>query len=1304
MTTLEQFDIRNFSDRLTPKKGKHRYVCPVCEGSLTIDPKSGKYHCWGQECASAEIREAIRPLAEVIGGTVPRLPYINKKFRGVEQPKKLPTPAPIPQGKIALATLPHPVSKPARVSIGRNFEITYPYSPNQWVLRIEKPDGSKITIPHHRRTDVEGEAREQGDLSKGETSNGDSTPPSLEMKAGGSLAEAGGKNLEGDSDPHFRSATESEISVGDSNPCSLPPSPCLFGEVVKGKGEQTWHPYRIEEIRSFGAGKWVLGNEGEKCVDITRSVLQLVSFTFQGGSWSEESLAIGLQEIKDCGVVGVVYFPDNDKPGRKKAQNLAQAAAKVQLPFLVIDPLRLWPHCPSGGDIADWVAEVRPSNELRKEGRGQEAEGRREEFERGFNPAQFLAIKSEIMVGDSDPCSLWSQQGEGVISPSQELPSPCLFVEALNTEIELCKNTIVLAEEVSQQPKEIAQKDWRLEYEDKRQLRAKFNLTRTAQISIKNGFLPSIQLESIPNGIIGLKGDWGIGKSFLLSAWCQQWQHRIIQVAHLNALLSNTAPKFDCFHHHELKDLQLGVTSAKRLSITDVSLAAMFDPEKWTKGEPFILIIDEIEQVLKSIQTNSNLKGTLRVKARVKIEWLVKNADYVIGSDRDLCDETLNYIEQVRGDNRKAFIIQHTGKKGVNRQPIVLNQNKHKDEILTRLINDAKIGKKIIIPCENKTDLLAIELLLSQAEISDKSMFFAHGDNSNEPGIKELIQKADQIYTNYQILGYTMTMGTALSFEKQHFEKCYAFFSGDVLSATDQAQMLFRYRPECDLTVWVSPRQRRLEIEPDNLLSNLVKKVQETDKLIASIDQIGELIEQGILLTAKGEISLDDMPWIQHKLSIIARANASRANPSQSLHDLLIDAGFTLKIECNDQEQPVTTVEGNTHTEQKKELKAAKDKAIAEAELMNEAEFLRAIISSGNLKKSERDRLEKTRLHRDTGLEITQEIVELQRTKKLTRGAKMLKVLLGDKQTAVAYDLTDREHNPDVGDQSFYTTKRRLLCELGIPEIIEKLAQGWSYTNDSFDVVAVADKARERRADIKRLLGFTVSLEKNSKDSFQVSNCAIVGLILDTLCIERESSKNRKQGKVYRLNRQHWEMMKGIMGHMDKQIHMPTLAGVIEKAWASAASLDGVPHPKALTESKTAPIKETLETHSQSVLEGVPHPNGTSYIYKNHEGVEHKPENCAIKDNQPTRWTGLKLKLQQGLEDAGKFYSDLVSRIGDAVGIVGSEPIWNQYLSQWMVPVNFANGCKSVVCDWLVGEQCSNSEVIALSDLILLEQ
>jgi hypothetical protein len=66
---LETFDIRNFLDRLTPKKGKNRYICPVCEGSLTVDIKTGKYQCWGEPGNKQhlkDIREAVNPLEDAL--------------------------------------------------------------------------------------------------------------------------------------------------------------------------------------------------------------------------------------------------------------------------------------------------------------------------------------------------------------------------------------------------------------------------------------------------------------------------------------------------------------------------------------------------------------------------------------------------------------------------------------------------------------------------------------------------------------------------------------------------------------------------------------------------------------------------------------------------------------------------------------------------------------------------------------------------------------------------------------------------------------------------------------------------------------------------------------------------------------------------------------------------------------------------------------------------------------------------------------------------------------------------------------
>jgi len=277
---LEQFDIRNFVDRLTPKQGKNRYVCPVCEGTLSIKPEDGKYNCWGEDCPKSAIREAIRPLEEALreAGIEPSS-YTPKPKRFIPKPKAS-KPAIIPAGDIHLGRLPKPVTHPARVQRGKNIETVYPYGSNQQVLRIERPDRTKTTIPKH---------------------------------------------------------------IDDK------------GNLITGKGGEFWNPYRLDEITQHGKDKWVLGVEGEKCVDFARVNLQLLTFTFQGGSWSEKDLEKYFQLLKNAGVASVVYWPDHDKTGYAKAKKCAAAAAKVGLPFIEINPTRLWNECPEGGDIADWV-------------------------------------------------------------------------------------------------------------------------------------------------------------------------------------------------------------------------------------------------------------------------------------------------------------------------------------------------------------------------------------------------------------------------------------------------------------------------------------------------------------------------------------------------------------------------------------------------------------------------------------------------------------------------------------------------------------------------------------------------------------------------------------------------------------------------------------------------------------------------------------------------------------------------------------------------------------------------------------
>ena len=116
----ERFDIRNYLDSLTPVKGKHRYECPVCGGhALTVNPKTGAYKCWSNECDSKDIREAIAPQTNIFGNTFSPSPQRRK----LKPKPKPPTPAPIPTGEIELAILPYSPTPPQPVKRGYCKEI-----------------------------------------------------------------------------------------------------------------------------------------------------------------------------------------------------------------------------------------------------------------------------------------------------------------------------------------------------------------------------------------------------------------------------------------------------------------------------------------------------------------------------------------------------------------------------------------------------------------------------------------------------------------------------------------------------------------------------------------------------------------------------------------------------------------------------------------------------------------------------------------------------------------------------------------------------------------------------------------------------------------------------------------------------------------------------------------------------------------------------------------------------------------------------------------------------------------------------
>ena len=301
------FDIRQYLDKLAPGKGKNKYVCPVCEGrNLSIAPKTGKYKCWSGDCASADIREAIRPLAEFLAERKGERPA--RQARKPKAKKKEYPPTPIAIGA-KLLRLPAPGNPPRPErpkyfpqGVPHNAElITYSYSPTQKVLRFEWLD------PTH---------------------------------------------------PKRRDKTYRQVHINPN------------GKEVWSKGDARWPAYLINEIvellKSIPDGEPViiLIVEGEPNVELAR-LHGIAALTLQGSNWSHSEIQIMLETLRATGKnVSVAMLRDNDDAGIKKGQEVWLVARHIQFPCIVIDPRVIYPDIPEKGDIREILEAIAPDEFL----------------------------------------------------------------------------------------------------------------------------------------------------------------------------------------------------------------------------------------------------------------------------------------------------------------------------------------------------------------------------------------------------------------------------------------------------------------------------------------------------------------------------------------------------------------------------------------------------------------------------------------------------------------------------------------------------------------------------------------------------------------------------------------------------------------------------------------------------------------------------------------------------------------------------------------------------------------------------
>src|SRR4028118_641064 len=309
-SNANSFDIRNHLDKLQPGKEKNKYICPVCGGqNLGIDPKTGKYRCFSSECASADIREAIRPLAEFLAERKGEQPAPQAKKPRAK--KKEYSPVPIPLGA-KLLRLPAPGQSPQPEQLAKDapkrvrcdaVQITYEYSPTQKVVRYEWPDATN---------------------------------------------------------PKGRDKTFSQFHIDPD------------GKKVWTKGDAPWSAYRMDEVIELlktvpdAEPIIILMPEGERNVDIARSI-GIAGLTLQGSEWSDLETQRMLEALRATGKnVSIAKLRDNDDTGIKKGKGVWLVARHIKFPCMVIDPRVFYPDIPEKGDIKEILDALGPDEFLKR--------------------------------------------------------------------------------------------------------------------------------------------------------------------------------------------------------------------------------------------------------------------------------------------------------------------------------------------------------------------------------------------------------------------------------------------------------------------------------------------------------------------------------------------------------------------------------------------------------------------------------------------------------------------------------------------------------------------------------------------------------------------------------------------------------------------------------------------------------------------------------------------------------------------------------------------------------------------------
>ena len=313
-----------------------------------------------------------------------------------------------------------------------------------------------------------------------------------------------------------------------------------------------------------------------------------------------------------------------------------------------------------------------------------------------------------------------------------------------------------------------------------------------------------------------------------------------------------------------------------------------------------IVIIDEFMSVLS--QFSSPFHRTNLIKNRNRFIRLIEKADYVVALDADINASMVDFLAKHR-DQKDMLITINTYKvgervdvngkavKGVKKAKFLTKRNDFDDKIKECLDK----GERIAVSFGSKEDAKLLYTKLNQ-EYPELKLRLYTADTNDEP---EEISNVNEAWLKFDGLIYSPVIGAGISFDVEHFDRCFVFGSSLGCTARDLKQMIGRIRNYKKSIMYVyikhsaynyptTVEEIKAKLEADFEVANEIDT-----SLIPALD-MELLVINGIY---QDRIKPYDNEWVDISINQLIEVNKSRNDLSLEFAKELINLDYEVIID-----------------------------------------------------------------------------------------------------------------------------------------------------------------------------------------------------------------------------------------------------------------------------------------------------------------------------------------------------------------------------------------------------------------------